>query len=1136
MQAVTKNILLVLSLAIALTAVAAPVCAIKPNPDGNPSASDVLYDIRDLSESEVMNMYESMMLDACRFSDASWHAWSVDPLGGWWGNGISTGNEGIRVNGSMLINCATLLKYCDTLTPAERQNYLAKWKSALRYVVSTHKTGTRNCVDGLKWGGDWQSALWASSIALGSWLIWDDLDPDQRQGVETVVAYEADRFLVGAIPSGHVGDTKAEENGWNLSCISIAANMFAAHPHAAAWDEKAKEYMMNTISVAHDEQDSTLVDGKSVREWVCTENVYPDFTLENHNILHPSYAGSFHRLPASVMYSIYAGRPVPRAATHHVMDTWRMYQTMVLPTGELAYPQGMDWELHNLPSIHLFATMATYMRDPVAAEKEKSLLQYIRQWQQWGAGSLTLPGSSWGFCRHALMNEGISLAYLAHKVHGPATQNAPVYMPFVKHYSYVDMTLHRTQSKLVSFSWKNRFMGMVMPIGAGHEDNPFFTVPTASGFVGSTTLTSGGTAVSLLAHALSESPNGFETTGTLLTNSGLLKQLLRVSSVGEKTVVYQDSVSALSNVTVTKELGVPIGIENDSLTGGTRSVSYEGSQTVFNWATPKATTAIPGSWANVDGRLGVVNVTGSGMAYSQATGYTSGIAVYSDMLYGSYSSVRRSFKSGDQAARRIVVFFTEVTPAETAALAQSVRLENGPNGQVLRFSLPEGGEGSVSTSLGPPTISPSTPIGVVRGAAAPFTFSPSSGSVTWQVIDESRAPGSVGSIDATGLFTGVGIGTCRVRAADSTGAAAVSGLVTVVSPGAYNYAPDADTVALYHLDETMGNTWLDSGGNSINATASASYPVAHVIGVFGNAAGEFRWTDTSASLLTTSASTAFQTPEMTAECWVYFPPGVDILAATANGSIRGILGCRAGGNSWSLCAGSWPNGTNPPYGVPGGVCFVYWGTPASVFASSPQRVFYSGIWYHVAATYKPLATTPATYEVKVYVTPLGTTSPVLVAHAVTANKMATTATRLYIGGESATTARKFPGYIDEVRISNRARTSDELKWTLGGITAQSLSIGQARSQMADGVYVSLAGAVSASFADCCYLEAMDRSAGIKMDSGPFLGFGMGDVGIVVGKLGTMNSERFLQPTHIEKTGELAPVPALPPTAEITPAD
>jgi hypothetical protein len=212
-------------------------------------------------------------------------------------------------------------------------------------------------------------------------------------------------------------------------------------------------------------------------------------------------------------------------------------------------------------------------------------------------------------------------------------------------------------------------------------------VPITNGFVGGIELSPNEGKMTVAESSSKRTPSGFETNAVLLTNGERLKQTLRVTSVGEKAVIYQDSVTALSDVTVARELGVPVGIENDELSGGTRTVRFQDGETIFDWTKPQQPVAIPGSWANVDGRLGVISVEGSGMTYSQATGYNAQ-AVCADILYGSFSDRPNTFKAGDQVARRIVVFFVEVTPEETSALARSIRIES----KVLRVTLPEGGE------------------------------------------------------------------------------------------------------------------------------------------------------------------------------------------------------------------------------------------------------------------------------------------------------------------------------------------------------------------------------------------------------------------------------------------------------------
>jgi hypothetical protein len=659
--------------------------------------ADGIYQIRPLSEHELVTTYTSMMLDACRQANVEWHDSSVDAGAGYWGDGVSAGNEGIRAISDMVFTAGALLKYSDVLKGAERKEFVRKVTAGIRYAVSTHVTGTRKCVDGKQWGKDWQSGMWMGTLGFGAWLVWDELDPDLQKSVERVASFEADRFLQVKPPSGRWSDTKAEENGWDLTCISVTANMFPSHPHAAAWNEKAIEYMMNVLSVGQDKKDSTMVDGRPVNEWVCTENLHPDFTLENHNIFHPSYVQcSSYFLTEAAMHYAYAGRPVPQAAAHHLTDTWRMFETILLPTGETTYPQGQDWELHGLNPINLLASLATYMHDPVAAEMEKINVQYMRAWQQMSAGSLAAPGSSLGFCRSAIQAEQATWGFLAHKVFGSTDTgiaSQPAALPLlVRHYSSVGVVLHRTQSKFLSFSWKYRIMGVLVPIGEGHEARPFFTIPIRDGFVGTTELSGGKDAKpEVLDHSWKKIATGFETTGVLQTNGGLLKQTLKLTSVGEKTVIYQDRVSAVSDVTVARELGVPIGIENDQISGGTRTIGHKDGKTVFDWQKPRQLTSLPGAWANIDGRLGVVAAAGSGLAYNQATKYNPQ-GVYADVLYCSFSNGARQFKAGDEVAHRVIVLFAEVTPEETSALAASVKVD----GNLLRFKLPEGGEGEVS--------------------------------------------------------------------------------------------------------------------------------------------------------------------------------------------------------------------------------------------------------------------------------------------------------------------------------------------------------------------------------------------------------------------------------------------------------
>jgi hypothetical protein len=383
-----------------------------------------IYDIHSLSEQEVLQTYTSVLLDACHHADRDWKISSFDPTAGYWGDGVSDGNAGTRTIASMVLACSALIKYDSGLSDSDRRNLLDKATAAIRYATSTHLTGTQKCSDRKRWGatekferGSWQSGMWTGTLATGAWLIWDKLDPALQKDMQRVVASEDDVLSKRPLPNGLWLDTKAEENGWEVPCLVLGELMFPNHPHATAWHETALKYMMNTLCTAEDLHDTNLVDGRPVNQWVTGANLQPDFTLENHNIFHPSYVGcSCYFLTQAAMYYTCAGKPVPQAASHHLMDTWRMFQTVILPWGEAAYPQGMDWELHGLPFINLFAALGSHGKDPVAARMEERSLQYIRAWQVMRQGDMAIPGSRLGITRHAICAEQAAYGFLAHNI------------------------------------------------------------------------------------------------------------------------------------------------------------------------------------------------------------------------------------------------------------------------------------------------------------------------------------------------------------------------------------------------------------------------------------------------------------------------------------------------------------------------------------------------------------------------------------------------------------------------------------------------------------------------------------------------------------------------------------------------
>lgn len=676
-----------------------------------------IYSIRHLSEEALQRAYEQLLQEACAYAAADWKTAGFDSSAGFWGNGISGGNSGIRTVVSMLLACATVIRYArpDDRT---RADLISKCRASVRFVTTTHRTGSSLCTDGKQWGGtpgfgpgSWQSGMWTGTLAWGAWLVWDQLGSDLQQGLERVIAWECDILSHRPPPNGLWLDTKAEENGWEVPPLVMATLMFPSHPHASDWQQTAYRYMMNTLCTEADTHDPSLVDGRPVSEWVKGANLQPDYTLENHNIFHPSYVGcSCYFLTQAVMYYTYAHHPVPQAATHHLMDTWKMFQTILLPWGEPACPQGMDWELHGLTFINLYASLSTHWHDPLASHLEQCILQYLQAWKNMCNGSLAIPGSRLGIERHAINCEQISYGLLAHKIFGTgaapiSSRAATVQEEGIRDYPYVDFIAHRTLNKFASFSWKNKVMGLLMPIAPGHEGNPDFIVPIQNGFVGSFELNPAGDPkadrkITILEHNRLETEDGFETTGTILVNDDRLKQKIRMISIGSQAVVYEDEVTAVAEIMVEKELGMPLGIENDEITGGRRVVTSQNAQVVIDWENPGPLLSISGPWVNIDCRLSAIVIAGSGLSLLPGSGYLPGISAQCDTLYCSYSDRPRNYKAGEVIARRIAVFLVEATPPQTARLAQSCKITEKGSVRFLTFQQPDGKECQVSIAFG----------------------------------------------------------------------------------------------------------------------------------------------------------------------------------------------------------------------------------------------------------------------------------------------------------------------------------------------------------------------------------------------------------------------------------------------------
>jgi hypothetical protein len=256
-----------------------------------------------------------------------------------------------------------------------RQECLDRARQMIKGLTAVHKA---NSDTRQGWGDHWQSALWATLVCQGGWMLWDDLDSETRRMVANVVVFEADRFIAAGYRVPYwadrervisPGNTLAEENAWNSMILQLAVAMFSDHPHSRRWREVGSELMVSSYARRQDmDDDRTVIDGRTVKDWLHGYNVRDDGAVINHGILHPDYSTSITSVSRAYLTLPLVRKRVPESADFNA--AW-IYRTLVVnewpsppyrqPGGtiylpgkaEIYYPNGTDWTTYNYADYYL---------------------------------------------------------------------------------------------------------------------------------------------------------------------------------------------------------------------------------------------------------------------------------------------------------------------------------------------------------------------------------------------------------------------------------------------------------------------------------------------------------------------------------------------------------------------------------------------------------------------------------------------------------------------------------------------------------------------------------------------------------------------------------------------------------------
>ncbi|HWI58103.1 MAG TPA: hypothetical protein VNZ22_12815, partial [Bacillota bacterium] len=509
-------------------------------------------------------------------------------------------------------------------------------------------------------------------MGLACVLVQNQLPAATVQAVQRVIASEATHRAGIAPGSGYVSDTKAEENAWDGNVLALGAAWLSANPSAAQWLQAAKQYLVNSYTVADPA-------GDPLAGWVTTDTLFPSYALQNHGFYHPTYemvAGM--SLGDSLLMARLANPSVAAQlqpfAEHNAMQVWtNNLVNMLMDSSDFAYPAGQDWELHDYEQNSYLAWMAAHFNAPEArwADNWMSQLVLYRQGVN-GDGSFVGP-SGGGFYREAVEARRTAIAWLhwANADYPTGMASAPA-TPNLAHYPDVEIIGHRSAFGFFSLSYGSRILATLEPAAVSIPTNAFLTTPRLPGMIGMGAL---GAPASAQLVSYQTNANGFDAELTLQYGTNGSTEVF-IKSTGESVGIVEVPRPA-PGFKAAAAGSFAVGIENDPLCGGTRLVEWTGSAvTVTNRSGFRQN--VSNNWVCVAGRYGMAAGPSGYFSYQAPTTYNrSGAA--EDTL---------QFMPADVLAPRYAVWFPGKTAAETASNASAVSWSVLGSAALLTFPGP----------------------------------------------------------------------------------------------------------------------------------------------------------------------------------------------------------------------------------------------------------------------------------------------------------------------------------------------------------------------------------------------------------------------------------------------------------------
>ena len=635
---------------------------------------------------------------------------------------MNANEQGVRPNADLSMVCAFLVKYGQGkvtlpagVTWAELETIARK---SLVFAYSTHKANKlKVCSNNGYWGSTsnsdhvWESSLWAMSVAYSAFFQWDTLSESQKNYIKALLVAECNYELQRSIPTGYMGDTKAEENGWETNVLAAALGLFPDHELAPRWFDRLREFAVNCYSHPSDASDHTVIDPHYDQQTVAGlykgQNLYLDYTLQNHNLFHTSYQNVvMQELGESALalklfqQSLYGEETWKTNALMHnnreVMDN--VLNWLALADGELAMPNGNDWSLFLYDQITSYTTMACFLRDPHALMLENLAYKNIKARQTTTSDGSWLLRADVGARRMGVEAHRVMMTWLMHEVLSTADMVATSWDEFNRSHSEArifpsqNVVRASTEDRFTCFSWSTGLGSYTGYIAPNSPDKNKIIVPyranNTGNFLGWYTVSGKSTnATPVVSGIYDLRGNSWTMNGELNTNDASLNNRFAIYSTPGNAVIYLDYVRGNTSGTITHEQGGLMAVSTDELTKMSRTFYMQGADSAIVHKQLDGTrfTTFDADWINIDNQLGFLSHSDKMMAFGDRTNNNS---VMTARFYPSYTSTGRTFKSGDIVDRRHIVYYSGIDAERTAYLSR--RLIN------LSDSVPAGWNGVIA--------------------------------------------------------------------------------------------------------------------------------------------------------------------------------------------------------------------------------------------------------------------------------------------------------------------------------------------------------------------------------------------------------------------------------------------------------